>query len=88
MTVIDPKGLGVKTNNAKIELHKEIKNTQKTLQDNLILNSFILSVTPYNETKFSQSDTFISMDKLKERNILFMLDNRQYLDDMFERILT
>lgn len=88
LTVIDPKGLGVKTNNAKIELHKEIKNIQKTLQDNLILNSFILSVTPYNETKFSQSDTFISMDKLKERNILFMLDNRQYLDDMFERILT
>ena len=68
---------------AKINLYKEIKTIEAQAGGDLVLNSFILSVTPFSE----MVDKSVSADKLKERNVLFMLDNKQYLDDMFERIL-
>ena len=62
---------------------KEIKTIEAQAGGELVLNSFILSVTPFSE----MVDKSVSADKLKERNVLFMTDNRQYLDEMFERML-
>ena len=84
LTVIDPKGIrNMSVDDAKINLYKEIKTIEAQAGGDLVLNSFILSVTPFIE----MVDKSVSADKLKERNVLFMLDNKQYLDDMFERIL-
>ncbi|MDK1670709.1 DEAD/DEAH box helicase family protein [Moraxella osloensis] len=84
LTVIDPKGLrNMSVDDAKINLYKEIKTIEAQAGGDLVLNSFILSITPFGE----MVDKSLSEDKLKERNVLFMLDNKQYLDDMFERIL-
>ena len=85
LTVIDPKGIrNMSVDDAKINLYKEIKTIEAQAGGDLVLNSFILSVTPFSE----MVDKSLSADKLKERNVLFMLDNKQYLDDMFARILT
>lgn len=84
LTVIDPKGLrNISVDDAKINLYKEIKTIEAQAGGELILNSFILSITPFGK----MVNNSLSEDKLKERNVLFMLDNKQYLDDMFERIL-
>lgn len=83
LTVIDPKGIrNMSVDDAK-SICKEIKTIESQAGGDLVLNSFILSVTPFSE----MVDKSVSADKLKERNVLFMLDNKQYLDDMFERIL-
>ena len=73
------------TDDAKINLYKEIKTLESRLEDKLILNSFILTTTPMKEL----INNSLSEDELKERNVLFMLGNQTaYLNDMFERILS
>ncbi|MGP4863230.1 DEAD/DEAH box helicase family protein [Psychrobacter sp. T6-5] len=86
LTLIDPKGIrNMNTDDAKINLYKEIKTLESRLEDKLILNSFILTTTPMKEL----INNSLSEDELKERNVLFMLGNQtQYLNDMFEGILS
>ena len=56
----------------KIAFHKTIKDIQKRLSgENVCLNSFI--VTP---TRFSNLNWSFSIEKLKEKNVLFMQDDR------------
>ena len=72
------------TDDAKINLYKEIKSLESRLEDKLILNSFILTTTPMKES----INNSLSEDELKERNVLFMVGNQTaYLNDMFEGIL-
>ena len=86
LTLIDPKGIrNMNTDDAKINLYKEIKTLESRLEDKLILNSFILTTTPMKEL----INNSLSEDELKERNVLFMLGNQTaYLNDMFEGILS
>ncbi|MFH3698739.1 hypothetical protein WAH92_22450, partial [Acinetobacter baumannii] len=48
LTLVDPKGIrNMNHDDAKIELYKEIKNIEAKLEHpDLILSSFILSITP------------------------------------------
>ena len=86
LTLIDPKGIrNMNTDDAKINLYKEIKSLESRLEDKLILNSFILTTTPMKEL----INNSLSEDELKERNVLFMVGNQTaYLNDMFEGILS
>lgn len=70
---------------AKIEFYKEIKNIEEKLEHpDLILNSFILSMTPMNEILNNK----LSVEEFAERNVLFMVGNGQaYLDQMLKKIL-
>ena len=85
LTLIDPKGIrNMSTDDAKINLYKQIKELESQLDNDLVLNSFILTPTPLREL----INNSLSEDELKERNVLFMLGNQTaYLDDMFEGIL-
>jgi len=86
LTLIDPKGIrNMNTDDAKINLYKEIKALEAKLDDQLILNSFIVTTTPMKEL----INNSLTEDELKQRNILFMVGNQiQYLDDMFRGILS
>lgn len=86
LTLIDPKGIrNMNTDDAKINLYKEIKELEAKLDDQLILNSFIVTTTPMKEL----INNSLTEDELKQRNILFMVGNQtKYLDDMFRGILS
>ena len=72
------------TDDAKINLYKQIKELERQLDNDLVLNSFILTTTPLREL----INNSLSEDELKERNVLFMVGNQTaYLDDMFSGIL-
>jgi len=85
LTLIDPKGIrNMSTDDAKINLYKQIKELESQLDNDLVLNSFILTTTPLREL----INNSLSEDELKERNVLFMVGNQTaYLDDMFSGIL-
>lgn len=85
LSFIDPKGLrNVDLDSAKINLHAEIQKLQKEIGDpNVILNSFILSVTPIIDLLNNQ----FSQAELEARNILFMGDGgNSYLTKLFAKI--
>lgn len=82
---IDPKGLMHirDLSHEKIQLHKEIKKLEKALNNpNLILDSYILSITPYDElikglTKPPKKEYFI------KEHVLF-LEDESCLDYIFK----
>lgn len=83
---IDPKGLkytqGLK--DEKVQLHKEIKKIEEKLQlrkKNIVLESFVLSVTPYSELVKSDA-TPCSKDEYRQNHVLFLEDK-----DWQERLL-
>jgi len=84
---LDPKGLMYirDLSHEKIQLHKEIKNLEKALNNpNVILDSYILSITPYDEiikglTKPPKKEDFI------KEHVLF-LEDKDYLDYIFRKI--
>jgi len=85
---IDPKGL-VNLNtkdDPKINLSVKIKEIEEQLNDeDVILNSFIVSVTPYGVIKWLQET---SLSELEDKNVLFQKDNKnRYIDKMFTKIL-
>ena len=86
---IDPKGLvNLNTkNDPKINLSIKIKEIEEKLNDeNVILNSFIVSITPYSVIKWVQ-DT-LEQSELEDKNILFQQDDKNsYVGKMFEKIL-
>jgi hypothetical protein len=89
ISFIDPKGL-VNLNtkdDPKINLAVKIKEIEEKLNDeNVILNSFIVSVTPYGVIKWVQ-DT-LEKSELEDKNVLFQKDDKNgYIGKMFDRIL-
>lgn len=89
ITFIDPKGIrnlkGV--NDAKIQLCNNIKQIQNQLKcqdNNIVLNSFIISVTPYIEVEYWGK----KKDELEEFNVLFQNDDKdEYINKIFKKII-
>jgi hypothetical protein len=83
---IDPKGLRNSNteNDPKINLSIKIKEIEKILNDkNVILNSFIISVTPYSAMKWDQNT--LKQSELENKNVLFQKDDKHnYIDNMFK----
>ena len=90
ISFIDPKGLmKLMPNDPKIEFYKTIKDLQARLQDKLenekvILNSFIMSITPSQSLKERWTTNVL---QLQEKNIL-CLDNDDCIEIMIEKILS
>jgi len=89
ISFIDPKGLlNLNTkDDPKISLSVKIKEIEEKLNDdNVILNSFIVSVTPYSVITMLQ-DT-LEQSELEDKNVLFQQDDRNgYVGKMFNKIL-
>ena len=89
ISFIDPKGLiNINTkNDPKINLAMKIKEIEEKLNDkDVILNSFIVSVTPYGVIKWVQ-DT-LKQSELEDKNVLFQKDDKNgYIGKMFNTIL-
>jgi len=90
ISFIDPKGL-VNLNtkdDPKINLSIKIKEIEEKLNDeDVILNSFIVSVTPYGVIKWVQ-DT-LEQSELEDKNVLFQKDDKDaYVGKMFDKILS
>jgi len=86
---IDPKGLlNLNTkNDPKINFASKVKNIEEEIGDrNIILNSFIVSVTPYSVISWLQ-DT-LEQQVLEGKNVLFQIDDKdKYIGKMFNNIL-
>ena len=83
---IDPKGLvRMDAENPKVRLATQVKEIEKRLGDpNVRLDSFILSVTPFETVR-----RFWGMSKaeMAERHVLFMEEDRAtYIGEMLERM--
>jgi len=85
---LDPKGIvnlpdGMAS--PKIRLFERLKNTTmpKLKDRNLVLDSFILSVTPYNKVRWNQKPLKQTMN---DNHLLFMEDEG-YLDMLFNKLL-
>ncbi len=88
ISFIDPKGLlNLNTkDDPKINLSIKIKEIENKLADeNVILNSFIISVTQYGAIKWVQ-DT-LEKSELEDKNVFFQKDDKKiYVDKMFNKI--
>ncbi|APA83528.1 DEAD/DEAH box helicase family protein [Francisella tularensis] len=85
---IDPKGISRinVVDSPKLNLANTIKNYESKIGcKDTYLNSFILSVTKYNDLKENQK--VASKEKLKDKNILFQEDRNTYIEDLFKKIL-
>ncbi len=84
---IDPKGIREEgLNSSKIGLAKTIKKYQEQLKDeNIVMNSFILSVTPYKELEFK---TNWEIEEYYQNNVFFISDNMEEYEkiESIERI--
>lgn len=88
LSFIDPKGIrNLNISDPKFGLHKEIKQIEKQLGDGMIsLNSFILSVTTFNDLLNVTGST--TKSDLEDRNVLFMDDGGPtYLDKLLAKAL-
>ncbi len=91
ISFIDPKGLmKLKPNDPKITFYKKIKEkqerlaSQEDLNDQIILNSFIMSVTPSLTLK-----EYWNMSKgERESKNIYCLDNEDCIEKMIDKILT
>jgi superfamily II DNA or RNA helicase len=74
VSFVDPKGiLNLAPNDPKIEFYKTIKNVERQLGDkNVILNSFIVSVTPYHKVRNTHGAE--SQEDFASKHILFQED--------------
>lgn len=85
VTFIDPKGIrnlrGLK--DAKIQLYQQLKTeVEPSLNDNdIILDSYIISNTPYNQVEF-----WGSKESFERNHVLFQNDS-DYIKVLFERIM-
>lgn len=88
VTFIDPKGLrqvqGVKE--PKIAFHKSIKTTiqPKVGDADIVLNSFIISTTPYDEIAHWRDQNSIA--DMNDLHVLFPVDQPNYVDIMVRKI--
>lgn len=85
VTFLDPHGLlhAEGPGSEKVLLRKRIKDIEKRLSDpNVVLNSFILSWTPYPQLKWDKTQ-----EELEDEHVLFMTDDRYgYFDKLFKKI--
>lgn len=74
VSFVDPKGIfNLAPNDPKIEFYKTIKSVEKQLGDkNVILNSFIVSVTPYHKVRNIHGAE--SQEDFASKHILFQED--------------
>ena len=94
ISFIDPKGLlRIRQDDPKIQFYKTIKELEKrlaaTARDKvIILNSFILSATPYSDLYiwWRTTDAEVNKEYLAERNV-FTLDNPDCVASMMKKIL-
>ena len=90
LTFIDPKGIRHMTwEHPKFGLADEVKKLEQSLKlQDLTLNSFILSVTPYKGLLDDGAAAVFDKteDEFREKHILFMEDEN-YLQTMFDMIL-
>lgn len=90
ISFVDPKGLlKLMPNDPKIEFYKTIKDLQARLQDKLeneivILNSFIMSITPAQSLK---EWWMMSKSERKSKNVL-CLDDDDCIEEMLKKILS
>jgi len=86
ISFIDPKGIRNLNplDDPKINLSVKIKDIEKILEDeNIILSSFIVSNTSYNDLHHD-----ICKDQLKEKNVFFQQDDKNtYIGKMFNKIV-
>jgi hypothetical protein len=88
VSFIDPKGLrnteGLE--DPKIKFHQTIKDLQRQLGDpGVILNSFIVSSTPFNEIPWSRD---MKREVVEARNILFQQEDRaNYIRKLLKKCL-
>jgi hypothetical protein len=88
VSFIDPKGLrnteGLE--DPKIKFHQTIKDLERQLGDpGVILNSFIVSSTPFNEIPWSKD---MKREAVEARNILFQQEDRaNYIRKLLEKCL-
>jgi hypothetical protein len=88
VSFIDPKGLrnteGLE--DPKIKFHQTIKDLERQLGDpGVILNSFIVSSTPFNEIPWSRD---MKREVVEARNILFQREDRaNYIRKLLEKCL-
>lgn len=83
LSFVDPKGIrNMSENDPKFGLYQEVKTLQAKIGDpNLVLNSFILSITDLADwTNMTKTE-----EELAEQHILFM-NNEAYLAEMFRRM--
>ncbi len=84
---IDPKGIREEgLNSSKIGLAKIIKKYQEQLKDEtIVMNSFVLSVTPYKELEFK---TNWKIEEYHQNNVFFISDNMEEYEkiESIERI--
>ena len=80
VSFIDPKGLRQihGFSDPKIQLHKSIRTTIQTRLDdpNIVLNSFIISNTPYNQLTYWKGQE--SMKDFNFNHVLFQKEQREY----------
>lgn len=92
LVFIDPKGiqmLGGPTH-PKLEFYKEIKTVENKLNDTKVtLDSFIISVTPYEEIRWNNnSEQPLSQPEFERRNVLFQRTvETGYFKKMFDKVL-
>lgn len=89
VTFVDPKGLrqlDEGSSNPKIQFYKTIKEIQKRLgNSNVILNSFIVSSTPYKGIPMWGDG--LSKEKLRECHVLFQKDDKDtYIDTLLTTV--
>ena len=86
VSFVDPKGLfNIGPNDPKIEFYKKIKTVEDQLADpDIILNSFIVSVTPYHVVR--NWDGEMSEHDFAAKHILFQ-GSKEYLKQLFVNIL-
>ena len=82
---IDPKGLArMAADDPKVRLAKDIKRIERRLQDpNVRLESFILSVTSYDDVERNWK---LSKEEMEERHVLFMEDRDTYVGEILKRM--
>lgn len=90
LAFVDPKGLrNLRSDSPKLNFSSEIKNLQETILresgEELILESFILSATPFANLLWSGK----TKDELEKRNILFLSDGGSvYLSKLFAKLFS
>ena len=84
---VEPHGLLIGSGPAdeKVQFHIQIKEIEKRLNvPQIILNSFILSGTPYPQLNWGNSRS-----ELEEKHVLFMTDDKeQYINKLFKKSLS
>lgn len=91
VTFVDPHGLRFAEgkNDRKIQFFKTIKSIEARLADpKIVLNSFIVSPTRYNEIKWIGDGEGMTKDQFGEMNVLFQYDDKDtYISKLLLRTM-